>query len=822
MFKSYFIIAYRSLLKNKAFTLINILGLVIGMTACLLLINYITFERSFDRFHDHSENIYRITHEFYQKGELKSRSAAAYSPLATVLQQEIPEVSAVARIHPVTGTITSQEKKSNQSFNEEHIYFTDSSFFDVFSLKTVYGSNDPLTQPNTAVITEKTAIKYFGDKTNPVGRSLHWHDGSYQATFLISAVVEDAPKNSHLDFDFLLSFSTLERLEATSMIPLEENWGWPGFYTYIQVKPATNVPVLESKINAIVDKHMGEKLKSWNNAALKFHLQPLTDIHLYSKFQDELSANGEASTIEFISIIAGIVLLIAYVNYVNLSTVRSLERAREVGIRKVMGSHQWQLVKQFILESFLINAFALLLSFLLYYLALPFAHYFTTSSLVDVLWISPYMLPLLVFLLFLGPLLSSLYPALVLSSYKPAAVLKGSFKSSLQGTVLRKGLVILQYIASVAMIAGTLIVFEQIQYMRSKDLGVNLDQLLILHGPKMIAGEENGESRMEAFKATLLQQSNIKSVSVSSAVPGTAVKNIMMYKSEGEAWENAHTIATMKVDAHFIDTYQAKILAGRNFSVDNQRDMQQETLLINEAAAFLLGFDDPKAALQQKVVSALGEEREVVGIIKNYHQHSVAQDYQPLLFVVDPSEKAYISIKISSSSLNGYNGFQKLLETIEAAYHHYYQDNAFDYFFLDSFFDQQYQAEIKFSRLFTFFSILAIVVAGLGLFGLASYTTMQRTKEIGIRKVLGASLGNILLLLSKDYIKLILIALAIAIPIANYFIIDWLENFSFRIELNWWLFAIPSMLILIIALLSVSGQTVKAARQNPVDSLRYE
>ena len=815
MIRNYFKIAFRNFVRNKTFTLINVLGLVLGMTACLLLVNYVTFETSFDQFHEDSGNIYRVTHEFYQEGELQSQSAAAYSPLAPTLQNNVPEVLSVTRIHPTVGTVSCGEGSSLLSFNEEGICFTDSSFFDIFSLKIVSGSNYPLNHPNTAVITSEIAKKYFGDN-DPIGSSLRWNDGSNQAIFTVSAVAENAPQNSHLNFDFLFSFSTLERLEASSMIPLEENWGWPGFYTYLQAAPSVDVSTVEAKINTVVDKQMNQI-----GSSMKFHLQPLADIHLHSGFQDELSANGDAATVTFISIIAGIILLIAYVNYVNLSTVRSLERAREVGIRKVMGSHQWQLVGQFLLESLLINAFALLLSFLVYYVTLPFAHYFITTSLADVLWNSPYIIPLLLFLLFLGPILASLYPALILSGHRPVVVLKGRFRSSSQGVLLRRSLVVFQYTVSIAMIAGTLIVVQQIQYMRDKDLGVQLDQLLIVRGPTLMNGE-NEKNRTEAFKQALQRQSVATNVSASSAIPGTDVRNVTGYKRLNETWENAHTIATLKMDADFVTTYQAEIMAGRNLSAENQRDAQGKTMLINEAAALLLGFHNPKTALQQTIVPAVGEKREVVGVVKNHHQHSVAQDYEPLLFVLDPSEPTYLSIKISPASLTGYSDLRQLLATVETTYKEYYPGNAFDYFFLDDYFDQQYQAEVKFSRLFTFFSALAIVIAGLGLFGLASYTTTQRTREIGIRKVLGASAGSVLWLLSQDYVRLIIIALAIAIPVTNYFITDWLEGFSFRVPLRWWSLLLPSLLVLLIALLSVSAQTLRAARRNPVDSLRDE
>ncbi|MEM1134927.1 MAG: FtsX-like permease family protein [Bacteroidota bacterium] len=822
MLKNYFIISWRNLWRSKFFSFINILGLVIGMTACLLLINYVTFETSFDNFHKGNKNIYRITHDFYQKGELKSQSAAVYSPLAKAILNEIPEISSAVRIHPTSGTVSFDSGNTIQSFNEEDIYFTDASFFNIFSTKTIYGNTKPLQQINTAVLTKETAIKYFGEGINPVGRIFQWHDGTNEATFTVSALIEDMPIHSHLNFDLLLSFSTLERLEANSMFPLQENWGWPGFYTYIKIMPTTDALTIETKINKIVDKYVGKQLKSWNNGAMKFYLQPLSNIHLYSKFHDELSVNGDFNTIQFISIVAIIVLLIAYINYINLSTIRSLERAKEVGIRKVMGSRQGQLIRQFVSESLLINTIALLFSFLLYYMVSPFTHFFSGSAIPNVLWKSTYVLPAFIFLVFLAPILSSLYPAFILSNYKPAAVLKGNFKNSSRGIVLRKGLVILQYVASVAMITGTLIVFEQIHYMRNKDLGVNLEQILILNGPTNIPAEESIKSRMEAFKQTLLQQPIIEEVSVTSAIPGTDVNNISMYKTSQEEWENASTIATMKVDLQFIEMYQAEFIAGRNFSLKNQKDRSGETLVLNEKAAFLLGFNNPEAALQQKVVSAIGEEREVIGIIKNYHQYSVAQDYEPLLFVVDFSAKSYISVKINPTSLNGFNNLNNLLKTIESSFYHYYEGNVFDYFFLDKFFDNQYQAEIRFNRLFSFFSVLALFVAGLGLLGLVSYTTLQRTKEIGIRKVLGASVTSILLLLSKDFIKLILIAFIIAIPLSNYLVTEWLNNFAHRITVKWWWFVLSGILVLFVALFFVVGQTWKASNTKTIDSLRYE
>ena len=820
MIRNYLKIAYRNFFRNKAFTIINLLGLVLGMAACLLLTNYITFETSFDRFYENSESIYRVTHEFYQAGELRSQSAAVYSPLASTIQEQLPEVLAVTRIHPATGTIRVGEGKAQQSFIEESIYFTDASFFNIFSLKILSGSSEPLLHPDAVVITEKIARKYFGHE-DPIGRSLAWQKGSSQASFVVGAVIAEVPQNSHLEFDLLFSFATLEQLEGSSLMPLSENWGWPGFYTYLHVMPSQDVSTLEAKINAMVDRQIGETLKNWNNGALTFYLQPLTDIHLYSRFQDELSANGNAATVTFISIIAGIILLIAYINYVNLSTVRSLERAREVGIRKIMGSHRRQLMGQFLVESFFINSFALLISFLLYYAVLPFVHYFIATPLGDVLWKSPYVVPLLLFLLFLGPLLTSLYPALVLSNYKPIVVLKGHFRHNSHGILLRKGLVVLQYVASIAMIAGTLVVFKQIQYMRDKDLGINVDQLLVVRGPNLTDTENKG-ARTGAFKEALRQQPVVTNVSTSSAIPGTDVRNVMMHKLLSDSWDNAHTIATLKMDADFIATYQAEVVAGRNLSAENRRDTQGKTMLINEAAALLLGFRNPKAALQQTVVPAVGEGREVVGIVKNHHHHSVAQAYEPLLFVIDPSENQYISVKIDGASLGGYTGLQQLISTLEATYNQHYPGSAFNYFFLDDFFNRQYQSEVKFSRLFTFFSLLAIVVACLGLFGLASYTAMQRTQEIGIRKVLGASINSIFWLLSQEYLKLIMIAIIIAIPVANYFIVDWLEKFSFRIALNWWLLALPCVLILAIALLSVSTQTLRAATRNPVDSLRDE
>lgn len=823
MFRNHFKTALRNLRKNKIFSLLNISGLTIGIVSSLLIANYVAFETGFDRFHLHQEDIYRLTHEFYQNGELKSRSAAAYAPLAAAIENEIPEVRQAVRIHPVSGTVSTGKTPDVSPFREENIYFADSGFFEIFSFKILAGNTEnPLRKHNTAVITEKIARKYFGEGSNPVGQQIYWNNGDYEAGFTITAIMEDTPKNTHLKFDFLLSFHTLESLDSEGLVPLSENWGWPGFYTYILTQPGYDPALIEDKLEVLTEKYVGAQLKSWNNGGLRFYTQPLTSIHLHSDFSDELTVNGSAVTIRFLSLIAVFVLLIAYVNYINLSVAGSMQRAKEISVRKLMGSAKPQLIKQFLLESLLVNFVALLLGIAGYYFALPYLHLLTGDIIPDALWGNEMFFGYIIALLLLGALLSGLYPAFVLTSYKPVLVLKGSPRHSYRGTVFKKGLVTFQFVTSIAMITGALIVYWQIDYLRHKDLGVNLDQILTIAGPKISINEENPSDRLSSFKTSLMKHMLVKKVSFSNAVPGTNINHTMMYRKVSDGWESGRVIDLMNVDIDFADQYEVTILAGRGFEETNTRDMSGKTLLINEASARLLGFDDPLSALGQKIVPAMGEEREVIGLVKNYHHKSAAQSFEPLLFVVNPNTSDYISVKLQAGNESNDADLQSAIRFIEETFRDFFPADAFSYFFMNDFFDRQYRSNIYFIRLFSLFTLLCIFIACLGLFGLSYYSTKQRTKEIGIRKVMGASVLKILTLLSVDYLKLVLLAFFIAFPLSNYLITEWLKQYAFKIQLNAWFFIVPVVVVVIVAFMAVGGQSTKAASINPCKALREE
>ncbi len=823
MLRRHFKIAIRALFKNKFFSLLNIFGLAVGMGSCLLIVNYVAFETSFDEFHEQKNNIYRITHEFYEKGELKSKSAAAYAPLASTMMVEIPEVRQAVRVHPVIGTVTCGDAHDIKRFREEQIYFADSNFFKVFSFTTLSGNRkDPLGQNNTTVITKSIAEKYFGKQVDPIGRQIYWNDGNYEATFTITGVIDNVPQNSHLKFDFLFSFSTLESLDANGLVPLSQNWGWPGFYTYILVPPGLNPAIIESKLAVLTEKYTGFKSKSKNSSGPKFYAQRMDSIHLNSDFSDEISVNGDLKSVRFLSLIAFFVLLIAYINFINLSIAGSMQRAREVAVRKLVGSKKFQLIQQFLLESLLLNSIAFSLAFMGYLLVLPHLYQFTGEIIPNsldenrpILWFS-------IALFLLGTLLSSIYPTFILAGYKPNKILKGSFRNNPNASISRKALVVFQFTASIAMVTGAIVVYKQIDYLRHKELGLNLQQTLVLNGPKISTNKSNSANLLASFRAGLMEQQAVQSVSVSNAIPGTEVNQAMMYKLLPDDWENGKVIRLMNIDTDFMDQYGMTIIAGRAFSEVNSRDLQGETLLINEAAALLLGFENAGTTLHTRIVSAMGEVREVVGLVKNYHQKSPTQSYEPLMFVINPNASKYISVKLRTNHENNDADLKNTMKSIERIFKNHFPADAFSYFFIDDFFDRQFKSHVHFMRLFSLFTLLTLFVACLGLFGLSAYTARQRTKEIGIRKVLGASSFRILTLLTLSYIKLLLIAFLIAFPLCNYLITEWLRQYPFKIPLNGWFFAVPAILVVIIALIAIGGQTAKTASINPTKALRYE
>ncbi|MDH4057446.1 MAG: FtsX-like permease family protein, partial [Cyclobacteriaceae bacterium] len=549
------------------------------------------------------------------------------------------------------------------------------------------------------------------------------------------------------------------------------------------------------------------------SAETVFLLQPLTDIHLYSDLIQEARVNGNGTTVYFLMIIAFFILIIAWVNYINLATARAIERAKEVGIRKAIGAHKKQLVGQFLLEAFMVNLSASVLGLILLYTTVPFFNqladkHLTFSIFSDVnLWFS------LIGLFIAGSLLSGLYPAFVLSSYHPAVVLKGSVKGSRDGLVLRKSLVIGQFAASVALIAGTIIVYNQLQFMQKKDLGISIEQTLVLHGPGVFTADSLYPNYLQVYKNAIMNHPDVRSFTATSEVPGNLVYWTNGALRLGDDVSQMNQMYMIGVDHEFFNTFENKLLSGRGFSKEFTADTA--SVVLNRKAVEQFNLKNPENAIGQKI--SIGRDTlTIIGVVENYHQEGLKQEFRPTAFRFSANARNYYCIKVETQRMDQVMAFMK------EQYTTIFPNNPFDYFFLDTFFNRQYKNEQQFGSVFGFFSLLAIFVASLGLFGLASFTATQRTKEIGIRKVMGSSVSGIFFLLSKDFLKLVILANLIAVPMVWLLMEQWLDSFAFRIDISVWIFLLAAMITIVIAILTVSYQSITAAITNPVKSLRYE
>lgn len=587
---------------------------------------------------------------------------------------------------------------------------------------------------------------------------------------------------------------------------------------YLLLDPQADPEALTAKFPQFVDDYVGGEALRQVNTTLTFEIQPLRDIHFYSHRDNEAHANGNAQTVYLLAIIGLLILTIAWVNYINLSTARSMERAREVGIRKVAGAARSQLTGQFLLEAALLNTTALATAVLLATIAQPYFLQLTGQSQRHALWSEPWFWAALVLMLLVGTLLAGLYPAFALSAYKPARVLKGALSHSGSGIVLRKALVIFQFTASIALIIGTGTVYQQVQFMRSQDLGFNIDEILVVQGP--LAVDSTYATLSGTFKNELARQAAVKNVSVSRSVPGrTTLSSTWFVRSDAEDQDQQYLYISY-VDEDFLETYEIDLLQGRNFS--SASDANNQTVILNETALERLGFTSPEEALNQRL-SMPGAEYDltIIGVIPNFHQFSLRSEYIPLLLLYTPTSRAFFSLRIETATDTA-SDLRTTLDAVETTWNATFPGNPFTYFFLNEDFDRQYRADERFGEISGLFALLAVLVASLGLFGLSSFVLLQRTKEIGVRKVLGSSISGILWLLSKDLFHLVLISSALAWPVAFLVMRNWLNGFTYRIDLGVFLFILSGVLVLAFSLITVSYQTWKAARANPVDALRYE
>ncbi len=802
MFKNYFLTALRNILKHKGYSFINIAGLAIGMACCILIIIFIMTEMGYDKFHTKADRIYRMAIDA-TLGERIINMPVSNNPSGPTLVRDYPEVENAVRLNSWRAR-TSLTYQGLQ-FYEDGIFWADQSFFSVFSFPLIRGDAETALQvANSMVLTESTAEKYFGAE-DPMGKVLKVNN---QADYTVTGVCRDAPQNSHFHFDMLASFETL-LAQNPRMADI-----WLNFnnYTYLLLTEEADPVTLEAKFPALVEQYMGKDLKALGGT-IGFYLQPLRDIHLHSHLEGELEGNGNILYVYIFAAIALFILIIACINFMNLATARSATRAREVSMRKVAGAHKGALIGQFLGETVLFSLISLGIALVLVWQALP---YFSAISGIE-MKIRPELLPWLIptffgLILFVG-LVAGSYPALYLSSFEPATVLKGSFKAGKAGSRFRGILVVGQFIVSIALIIGTSLVLNQLRYMKTKDLGFDKSNVLVtqVRGRKMLEA-------LDSIKAQLEQIPGVLAVASSSIVPGSQ-PNVSVFRPEGFADDETQIMEQFRVDEDFFPALGIEIVKGRNFSKEFTTDPDQ-SVLINETAARRFGWEDP-VGKTIRIPDDINDENEmifiprtVVGVIADFHLASLHTVIAPQIVYNNPGGS--LSLRLSPENTSAtLSRLKDLWGTIDPG-------RPLDYFFLDDSFDAQYEAEERLSGIFSSFTVFAILIACLGLFGMASYMAEQRTKEIGIRKVLGASVPGVVGLLARDFVKLVLIANLVAWPIAYLVMNRWMQNFAYRAGIAPWIFILTGLAAMAIALLTVSYQSIRAALSDPVRAIKYE
>lgn len=808
MIRNYFLTALREIYKNKTFSTVHIFGLSLGIAAFVLILQYSLYELNYDNFYKNADQIYRVRQDRYDKGKLSTTWGAGCPAIGPALKNEFPEVLEYARLSKVSGIINITES----NFREERMYTANTSFITMFPVKLLAGVDSIcLNEPFTAIISESIAKKYFGPN-DAIGQTFRLNK---EVVFKITGVFKDIPENTHLKFNILISWPTYVKWRGKE---IETAWFWDGFYTYVKLQKGTDIPAFERKMNEFTDKQIEDFSKQYNQGAV-YSLQPLRSIHLHSNLMWEAEVNGDAKTVYFLMFIAFIILIIAWVNYINLSTVKAIFRSKEVGIRKISGAFRFQLIRQFLIESFTINLIASLVAMVIVFLCNPYLRTLTTSNLS--IWSSDIWFVFLA-VIFVGPVISGLYPSLIISSFSPMVIFRGKLKSSSGGSLLRKILVVFQFAASITLISVTITVYKQVIFMRNQELGVDIKQTLILKGPGVADSTYN--EKLSVFKAELLKCPLIKAVTASTSIPGSKVEwNAGGIRLVSDDNSKSNQFRIIGVDHDFIEQYDLKILTGRNFSKDFSTD--GESVIFNEEAVKLMGLTSPESALGKEIYF-WGNNYKIIGVLKNFHQESLKEFFDALIFRFTPSTRDYFSVKLYLKSKAGSDTYtnetKKALALIKDSYNIQFPGNPFEYFYLTDHYENQYSAEKRVGTIFELFAILAIVIACLGLFGLSWFIIIQRTKEIGIRKANGASVFELLIHLSRDYFQLILIGLVLAAPLAYFFSIKWLEKYPNRVDFSWWLFLLSGLLIFLISAITISYNTISIAQSDPARSLRYE
>jgi putative ABC transport system permease protein len=808
MLQNYLKIAFRNLWNNKVYSLINLSGLALGITCCMLILLLIRHELSYDLHHPEAGQIYRVTTELGKEEEI-FKSATTPPPVAWNLKKDFPEIAQVTRVMGLMGISKSVFTYQDKRFFEEKGFYVDSTFFQVFHYDFLIGNpQNALNEPNTIVISESIAQKLF-NKQDALGKVIKINNNFGEISYKITGVLKNKQANSHIQANFLMAFSSKGGISEYAYTNNE----WVGnnfLYTYLKLKPQTSAKDLEAKLPKFLASYSGEALRKDGRKKVHY-LQALTDIHLYSNLENEISANSSIVYVYILSAISFLILLIACINFMNLSTARSGKRAKEVGLRKVLGAYKIQLVQQFIGESLLITALAFGLALALLEISLPFFGRLINQKLAFSIFENSYNLLYLLGLALFTGFLAGIYPAFYLSAFQPIKVLKGKLGNRFSASFLRKGLVVFQFSISITLIVGTILILQQLNFIQQKDLGFVKSQKLII--PLRTPEAQN---QYKVLKNEWEKNAQVLALSGASTYPGTAVLNDQSYYLEGKTAQDAYVLKMNYTDYDFLKSVDFQLIRGRFF--DRKFSADSSKVVVNETTLKRLGIAlDAAIGKKIKSVRNLGD-LEIIGIVKDFHQSSLHQAIDSYIFVLNQNVDffPYIVLNFKADNPN------ILLQNLQKAWNKSIPSVPFEYSFLENDLAHQYEADQRVFWTIQCFTTIAIFIACLGLFGLASFTTEQRTKEVGIRKVLGASVGQLITLLSQDFLKLILISFLIAIPLAWYVMNQWLQNFAYRIEISWWVFALAGSSALLIALFTVSYQALKAATMNPVEVLKNE
>lgn len=797
----YFKIALRNILRNKLFSSINIIGLAVGITAFLMILVYVRYERSYDTFHKNSDRIYRLLYERSSAEGETVKFASCCPPAAIRIRELYPEVETIARLFRYRATVIFGERK----FYEERIYFAEPQIFQIFDIEMITG--DPATgirDANCAFISESFGRKYFGDD-DPMGKTITIDK---EMSFVITGIYRDLPANSHIDIDLMLSWPNL----LTHYGPdIELSWGDTGFFTYFILKPNVSPVEFEEKLKSLVESDFGEVLKYYK-LTLDLKVQPLTDIHLNSAYMQEIKVNGNNDTVTFLSVIAVFILIIAWVNYINITTARSLTRATEVGVSKVAGAARRQLAGQFFIETIMINAAAFVLALILLALLLPLFCNLTGIPADYVIWKESWF-RIITFILFISSIiLSGTYPVFVLTSFSTSEVLRGKYIHSKSGILIRKALVVFQLTMAICLITCTLLVFRQVRYMQNIDKGINITDILAVRAPRV--RDASFGTKLLTFKEELLRNQVITRFSVGTEVPGRQI----LWDAGGifrVGSDQSKNYQIVGIDYDYLGVLEANIIAGRNF---DRSFSDSSSLILNEKAVKWMGFASPQEAVGQKV-NYWDQIYTIAGVVQDYSQQSPREAFEPHIFRFMPQGRGvrgFFMMKIIPSAE------ERVLRLVEEKFNEFFPDNPFDYFFLEDYYEQQYRNERLLGSVFGAFAILSIFVTCLGIFGLTSFLLLQRTREITMRRVMGSTTSGIVVLFSRDFVRITILSFIIAVPVCYYWLTGWLKTFEAKMDVSVWSFILPFLVTLAFTLITITVIVMKTASVNPAENLRSE